>query len=142
MTDLSADLGFDQIVLIPRDLGVTIYAEIIIVDPASGDTDTGANSCCDGSVYDGFSIYRDLFVPAEMSSVKMALNTWGRATADYDVFYRDFNTNTLTIGDYADPVPNRRSMVFMHKNLSVGKRSFALDHIGTNREILPARMPK
>lgn len=144
MTDnpTSDDLGFDQIVLVPRDLGVTVYAEVIIIDPLEGLTGTGESACCDESTYSTFSIQRDLIVPTDVASVKGALNLFSRRMADYDVYYRDFNTNTLVAGDYADEVANRRSLVFMSKLLSSGKRSYALNHLGTSREILPARVPR
>lgn len=134
----------DYIDLLPSELGVTVYIEIIIIESITGVANVGFNTACARScdAYSGFRFSRDLLDLGRARTVKELLNLKGRRTADFIPYYRDYNTNTLRAAAYADALSNRKSVIFVSTGLSVGQVRVAMEHIGTHREVLPSRLPK
>lgn len=134
----------DIVNLVPTELGATIYVEAIIVDRRIGSANVGTNITC-GMVCDelrGFSFTRDIFETRRLSTVRTALVAKGRASANYDPYYRDYNTNSLSAASYSDAIRHRRSLLFVPTGLSDGELSSILRHLSAHREILPSRVPK
>jgi len=130
--------------LLPSELGATVYIEIIVIDQASGVANVGVNTACGRScdTFSGFTILRDLFDLHPEKTVREILNSKGRRVADYNAYFRDYNTNTLRTAGFNDVLGNRRSVIFANKVLSDAQVRFAMEHIGTHRETLPSRMSK
>lgn len=132
----------DIIVLVPSDLGVTVYVEIIIIEMVSDSYDAVVNTACGRfcNTYERSVTVRDLAVPNESETIKSLLCSKGRKSVDFVPYYRDYNRNTLSPASYGDLQRNRTSVVFVSSAMSDSQVRFAMDRIGAQREILPSRM--
>ncbi len=133
----------EYIDLLPSNLCATIFVEMIIIEKTSGISNVSANTACGVicNTYNGFSYLRDLARFNNTQTIKSLLNSKGKSAANFVPYYRNYNTNIISAATYDDVLRNRKSIIFVSTTISQGQLDFAMNHIGTHREILPSRIP-
>jgi hypothetical protein len=85
-------------------------------------------------------IQRDLYDPAQITDLKSLASSARLLIRQYTYYSRDFNSNTLAAIGFSDVVDNLASVVAVHSAVTAHVLRLAMTHIGSHREILPARM--
>lgn len=131
----------NPVVLIPTDLGVASYIEVIIVNKKLSTAGLNGQSY---DISDGASIIRDLYRLDEPVLVKNVL-AWKltrttKTTSDYVPYTLNINTWETTEVSFGASITNRCCLLFIDQMIGPGELLFIISNLRRRRMVLPMRV--